>query len=170
MLKVSIRSLTSLQILNETSYPLAKAKNFGNFSNYDCLQKKKLVLAKPFNACFDDLDNKHSIAGNIALAERGVCSFKRKAVVLHWAKAAAAVIINSDDLVFRMHSSEFGEPADLPVFMMSRSHGNSLLELIDFHSSLEAAETALESEIKLDHCENSNFKSNTYISSKFFFI
>lgn len=60
-------------------------------------KKRMLVLAEPHDAC-SPLENQHHIYGNIALIERGECSFLTKAIIAEEAGAVGIIITDSSDL------------------------------------------------------------------------
>lgn len=59
--------------------------------------KRLLVLAEPHEAC-SPLKNQHHISRNIALIERGECSFLAKAIIAEEAGAVGIIITDSSDL------------------------------------------------------------------------
>ncbi|CAK1555350.1 unnamed protein product [Leptosia nina] len=80
------------------SYRIRPAKDFGaTFNESFHLERAKLVPTVPINSC-SDLFNQDDIAGNIALAERGDCSFVYKATKAQQAGARAIIITESVNL------------------------------------------------------------------------
>lgn len=83
-----------------------------------------IVLAEPSQAC-QSLANAAAIAGNIALIDRGSCSFPVKVLNAQAAGAIAAIIVNNQDgLPAPMTGSSDG--VTIPAVMISRQDGEIL--------------------------------------------
>lgn len=86
----------------EYTFRLRPAKNFGGiFNSSNKLDEVNLVLADPEDAC-TKLHNWEEMYGQVALAERGECSFLEKAIRAQQAGARAIIVTDSlgseDDL------------------------------------------------------------------------
>lgn len=81
----------------EYTYRLRPAKNFGTSFIKDRFKPKRneLVLAQPRDAC-TEIENSSDLQGNVALIERGECSFVTKAMMVEQAGAIAAIITDMD--------------------------------------------------------------------------
>ncbi|KAI5630935.1 PA domain-containing protein [Phthorimaea operculella] len=79
------------------SFRIRPAKDFGTtFNESLVLEKVRLVPTVPLNSC-TDIQNKEDIFGNIALSERGECSFVHKTAKAQEAGARAMIITESVD-------------------------------------------------------------------------
>ncbi|CAG4930144.1 unnamed protein product [Colias eurytheme] len=77
------------------SYRIRPAKDFGGtFNSTFRMEKARLVPTDPINSC-SDISNYEEVDGNIALAERGDCSFVFKTAVAQIAGARAIIITES---------------------------------------------------------------------------
>ncbi|XP_045498814.1 PRADC1-like protein isoform X2 [Colias croceus] len=77
------------------SYRIRPAKDFGGtFNSTFRMEKARLVPTDPINSC-SDISNSEEVDGNIALAERGDCSFVFKTAVAQIAGARAIIITES---------------------------------------------------------------------------
>ncbi|XP_065827474.1 protease-associated domain-containing protein 1-like isoform X2 [Oscarella lobularis] len=76
-------------------YRCLPAKNFGSYlmTKYDAVA---LVPTDPVDSC-SSLRNRYSIAGSVALATRGGCSFMSKAIVAEQHGAVAIIIADNDE-------------------------------------------------------------------------
>lgn len=81
----------------EYTYRLRPAKNFGAAFTKDRFAQKqnKLMFAHPRDAC-TELENSNELSGNVALIERGECSFLTKALMAEKAGSIAAIITDTD--------------------------------------------------------------------------
>lgn len=113
-LSLSVNSMSNLNAYDETvndvyfeitdpddleyTYRLRPAKNFGAAFTKDRFKPNQnvLVLAQPRDAC-TDLENSSDLDGNVALIERGECSFLAKALMAEKAGAIAAIITDPND-------------------------------------------------------------------------
>lgn len=79
----------------EYTFRLRPAKNFGGiFNSSTKLDDVNLVLADPEDAC-TKVHNWEEMYGNVALVERGDCSFLEKALQVQKAGASAVIITDS---------------------------------------------------------------------------
>lgn len=79
----------------EYTFRLRPAKNFGGiFNSSTKLDDVSLVLADPEDAC-SKVHNWEEMYGNVALVERGDCSFLEKALQVQRAGASAVIITDS---------------------------------------------------------------------------
>lgn len=80
----------------EYTFRLRPAKNFGGvFNSSTRLSEVALVLAQPEDAC-TRVTNWEDMYGNVALVERGDCSFMEKAVQAQKAGARAVIVTHSN--------------------------------------------------------------------------
>lgn len=80
----------------EYTFRLRPAKNFGGiFNSTTKLEDVRLVLTDPEDAC-TKIHNWEEIYGNVALIERGDCSFMDKAVQAQRSGASAVIITDSN--------------------------------------------------------------------------
>lgn len=78
------------------TYRLRPAKDFGApFSDRFKFEEIPLVLTEPDLAC-SDIENWEDLRGNVALVERGQCSFVSKAINVEKAGAVAIIITDSE--------------------------------------------------------------------------
>ncbi|XP_067633612.1 PRADC1-like protein [Eurosta solidaginis] len=85
----------------EYTYRLRPAKDFGVSFLSRRLMGIALVLTKPTDAC-TKIENQRELEGNVALIERGQCSFLSKTINVELAGAKAAIITE-----FNNESREF---------------------------------------------------------------
>ncbi|XP_075975250.1 PRADC1-like protein [Anticarsia gemmatalis] len=79
------------------SYRIRPAKDFGApFNESIHFANARLVPTKPLHSC-SDIENFEDIVGQIALSERGECSFVYKTVMAQQAGARAVIITESVD-------------------------------------------------------------------------
>ncbi|XP_058832082.1 PRADC1-like protein [Topomyia yanbarensis] len=86
----------------EYTYRIRPAKDFGSsFGATFKVNEGKLVPAIPSDACKPQFANERDLKGNIALVERGECSFLEKAINIEKVGGRAVIITevdtNSDD-------------------------------------------------------------------------
>lgn len=82
----------------EYTYRIRPAKDFGGSFEASSFKVKegKLVPAVPSDACEPEFLNERDLKGNIALVERGECSFLTKAINIERAGARAVIITEID--------------------------------------------------------------------------
>lgn len=82
----------------EYTYRIRPAKDFGGSFEASSFKVKegKLVPAVPSDACEPQFINERDLKGNIALVERGECSFLTKAINIEKAGAQAIIITEID--------------------------------------------------------------------------
>jgi hypothetical protein len=88
----------------------------------------KLVYAQATEGCAP-LSNAAQIAGNIALIDRGTCTYTEKVENARIAGAIAVVIVNNadpDSVAGKYPIQMVGEPANLPAIMISKPDGAKL--------------------------------------------
>lgn len=99
----------------EYTYRLKPAKNFGGTFTQDIFKNRKrnlLVFSEPREAC-TALENPHQLSGNIALIERGDCTFVTKVVMAQEAGAIGAIItdtqsnLNDDFFIEMVHDNRY---------------------------------------------------------------
>ncbi|XP_065368656.1 PRADC1-like protein isoform X2 [Calliphora vicina] len=111
----------------EYTYRLRPAKNFGtSFSKQ--LEEVALVPTIPSNGC-KKLENNHAVRGNVALIDRGQCSFLTKTINAENAGATAAIITefnsesNEFDYYIEMIHDETNRDAQIPAGYLLGSNG-----------------------------------------------
>ncbi|KNC34872.1 PRADC1-like protein [Lucilia cuprina] len=111
----------------EYTYRLRPAKNFGtSFSKP--LEGVALVPAIPSHGCIK-LENNHALRGNVALIDRGQCSFLTKTINAEDAGARAAIITefnsesNEFDYYIEMIHDETNRDAHIPAGYLLGSNG-----------------------------------------------
>lgn len=106
-------------------YRIRQAKDFG-FTLNSTLIRIELVLSSPVDAC-SQLNNSYYIRGNVALVERGSCSFMSKAIISEAAGAVALIIADNDyendDTLVEMVSDGTSRTTILPSFYLSGKDG-----------------------------------------------
>ncbi|XP_038680173.1 signal peptide peptidase-like 2 isoform X2 [Tripterygium wilfordii] len=90
-------------------------------------QRLSAVLSNPLNGCSSS-SSKVKISGSIALALRGNCAFTTKAEVAQAEGAAALVVINDKEDLYKMVCSENDTALNIsiPVVMITKSAGEDL--------------------------------------------
>lgn len=110
----------------EYTYRIRPAKDFGApFNASFNAQNVFLVPVQPMFCC-DTPDNVHIIKGNVALIERGECSFKVKTIVAERAGAKAVIITDVrktvEDYYIEMIDDDSVEEAHIPAgFLMGKN-------------------------------------------------
>lgn len=86
--------------------------------------KLPAVLSNPINCC----STASKLSGSIALSMRGDCAFTTKAEVAQAAGAAALVVINDEEDLYKMVCSENDTSLNIsiPVLMIPKSRGDAL--------------------------------------------
>ncbi|XP_024954181.2 signal peptide peptidase-like 2 isoform X2 [Citrus sinensis] len=86
--------------------------------------KLPAVLSNPLNCC----STASKLSGSIALSMRGDCAFTTKAEVAQAAGAAALVVINDEEDLYKMVCSENDTALNIsiPVLMIPKSRGDAL--------------------------------------------
>ncbi|XP_047522506.1 PRADC1-like protein isoform X1 [Pieris napi] len=123
------------------SYRIRPAKDFGaTFNGSFHMTKARLVPTVPINSC-SDLHNQEDISGNIALAERGDCSFVFKTAKAQQAGARAIIITESvnkwDDALdhlIEMVDDKMDIDVNIPAaFLLGRNGATILRTLKKLH-------------------------------------
>ncbi|KAJ0092119.1 hypothetical protein Patl1_26230 [Pistacia atlantica] len=100
---------------------------FGSSLPSDVEKGHKLtaVFANPANCC---LNSSSKLSGSVALSIRGDCSFTTKAEVAESGGAAALVVINDKEDLYKMVCSENDTSLNIsiPVLMIPKSRGDAL--------------------------------------------
>jgi len=93
---------------------------------------KKVVVAVPLDAC-SPLQN---MFGQIAVIERGVCSFESKVVRAQNAGALFVIFLNNvDEIVIRMGPEQSVSQANIPCVLVSKIYGASVLKAAESAST-----------------------------------
>jgi hypothetical protein len=74
------------------------------------------------------LANGDTIRGNIAVVQRGVCSFVEKALRCQEAGALAVIVVNTDDDLFVIGGAPGEQAVEVPIVVVGNASGRSLLE------------------------------------------
>eukprot|EP00039_Didymoeca_costata_P014089 m.223308 g.223308 ORF g.223308 m.223308 type:complete len:183 (-) comp15942_c0_seq7:1285-1833(-) len=94
-------------------------------------RKALMVIADPPDAC-QELHNVLSLTGNIALIQRGVCSFAEKAEQAQKAGAIAAIIYDNDENNFNawvhMVKEDYDYVVHIPALFINGRDGNIIVE------------------------------------------
>jgi len=86
--------------------------------------------ADPIFGC-GPYENDSLMSGKIALVRRGECQFGTKALRAQQAGAVACIIMNDESGVIQMSPGDDGDQITIPVFMISQSQGDALLNLME---------------------------------------
>ncbi|XP_028170278.1 PRADC1-like protein [Ostrinia furnacalis] len=122
------------------SYRIRPAKDFGTtFNESFSFKNAKLVPTLPLHSC-SNIVNHNDIAGHIALAERGDCSFVFKAAMAQMAGARAIIITEfldkDDDYLIEMVDDKNELDINIPAaFLLGRSGATILRTLRLLHKS-----------------------------------
>ncbi|XP_023938567.1 PRADC1-like protein [Bicyclus anynana] len=125
------------------SYRIRPAKDFGaSFNGSINFQNARLVPTIPFHSC-TDIENHDEIIGNIALSERGECTFVHKTMKAQLAGALAVIITetidNSDDALdslIEMVDDKMEIDINIPAaFLLGRSGSTILRTLKRLHKT-----------------------------------
>lgn len=103
--------------------------------------------ANPSQACFD-LQNNSAINGNIALIERGNCSFTTKVKQAQDAGATACIVCNNANVVATMVGSD--PSINIPSMMVSSSFCEQLSSVASQNISIEVYQTGTNNNIDGD--------------------
>ncbi|XP_045769648.1 PRADC1-like protein [Maniola jurtina] len=123
------------------SYRIRPAKDFGAaFNGSISFEKARLVPTIPFHSC-SDIKNQDEIFGNIALSERGECSFVYKTMKAQLAGAQAIIITETVDKwddaldhLIEMVDDKMEVDVNIPAaFLLGRSGATILRTLKRLH-------------------------------------
>uniref|UniRef100_A0A0A9WSY9 PRADC1-like protein n=1 Tax=Lygus hesperus TaxID=30085 RepID=A0A0A9WSY9_LYGHE len=108
------------------TYRTRPAKNFGSPFNATLFSKtSKLVPVDPADGCSLPY-NSNEIYGNVALIERGTCSFLSKAVRAEEAGAKAVIIsdnVETDEFYTEMIDDQSGREVNIPATFLLGKNG-----------------------------------------------
>jgi len=110
----------------EYTYRIRPAKDFGApFNESFHIENVPLVPVQPIYCC-DTPDNVEDIEGNVALIERGECSFKMKTIIAEKAGARAVIITDMtkihEDYYIEMVDDDTTDEAHIPAgFLMGKN-------------------------------------------------
>uniref|UniRef100_A0A182MYC0 PA domain-containing protein n=1 Tax=Anopheles dirus TaxID=7168 RepID=A0A182MYC0_9DIPT len=114
----------------EYTYRLRPAKDFGGtFGVTYKSPQGKLVPAEPADACSTKFKNADELVGNIALVERGHCSFLTKAINVEAAGGAAIIVTEYDteiddfDYYIEMVHDNTDRDTDIPAGFLHGKNG-----------------------------------------------
>lgn len=121
----------------EYTYRLKPAKDFGgSFTQAIFKQKKRnlMVFAEPREAC-SELENYSQLVGNIALIERGDCTFLTKAIMAERAGAIGAIITDTrsdvnDDYFIEMVHDNSSRDTDIPAGYLLGRNGRMIFNTL----------------------------------------
>ncbi|XP_034828992.1 PRADC1-like protein isoform X2 [Maniola hyperantus] len=123
------------------SYRIRPAKDFGaSFNGSISFEKARLVPTIPFHSC-SEIKNQDDIFGNIALSERGECSFVYKTMNAQLAGAQAVIITETVDKwddaldhLIEMVDDKMEVDVNIPAaFLLGRSGATILRTLKRLH-------------------------------------
>ena len=104
---------------------ISAVANFGPLVRMIPPMTKTVAVASPLNAC----NPLQSMYGQIALIERGTCTFESK--IIHAQNAGALFVIffnNVDDIIVVMGSENSATQANIPCVLISQTHGAFILK------------------------------------------
>jgi len=114
------------------SYKIRPAKDFGNPLNFS-LSNAYLVPTEPQDACAAVV-NKDDIEGNVAMVERGSCSFLSKSIQAERAGARAVIVYdnnsNNDDSYIDMVQDETSRELRIPSLFLLGKDGHMILNTL----------------------------------------
>ncbi|XP_055313830.1 PRADC1-like protein [Sitodiplosis mosellana] len=121
----------------EYTYRLKPAKDFGGTFTQDIFKHRKhnfLVFAEPREAC-TPLENSDQLYGNIALIERGDCTFVTKAIMAEEAGAIGLIITDTksdlnDDFFIEMVHDNSSREVDIPAGYLSGRNGRMIINTL----------------------------------------
>lgn len=121
----------------EYTYRLKPAKDFGGSFTTDFFKQKKwnlLVFAEPSEAC-TPLENGDMLYGNIALIERGECTFLTKVIMAEQAGAIGAIITDttsdlSDDYFIEMVHDNSTRDTNIPAGYLLGRNGRMIINTL----------------------------------------
>ena len=115
------------------TYRLRPAKNFGTSFTDELFKRKRknIVITDPLDAC-QSLKNAHELVGNIALIERGDCSFLTKVIAVEAAGAIGAIVTDlskdmTNDYYIEMIHDESKREANIPAGYLLGSNGRMII-------------------------------------------
>lgn len=120
----------------EYTYRLKPAKDFGGTFMMDIFKWRKkndLVVAEPREAC-SEIENYRQLAGNVALIERGSCSFLTKAIMAEKAGAIGAIITDTrvnDDYFIEMVHDNSPRDVDIPAAYLLGRNGRIIINTLE---------------------------------------
>lgn len=122
----------------EYTYRLKPAKDFGGTFTKDLFKYRKrnlLVFAEPREAC-TPLENAHEMIGNIALIERGDCTFLAKAIIAEEAGAIGAIITDTRsqldyDFFIEMVHDNTSRDTDIPAGYLLGRNGRMIFNTLN---------------------------------------
>lgn len=118
----------------EYTYRIRPAKDFGGtFNSQFRLRHAALVPVYPSDACLiNQIVNADEIRGNVALVERGECSFLTKTVNIERLGGRAVIVTESeslegtDDMYIEMIDDESGRDAKIPAGFLLGKNGKMI--------------------------------------------
>jgi len=114
------------------SFKIRPAKDFGNPLNFS-IANAYLVPADPQDAC-GVLVNREDIEGNVAMVERGSCSFLSKSIQAERAGARAVIVYdnnsNNDDSYIDMVQDETSRELRIPSLFLLGKDGHMILKTL----------------------------------------
>ncbi|CAF0811763.1 unnamed protein product [Rotaria sp. Silwood1] len=116
------------------------AKNLGtNFNQF--LKNIYLIPAKPFRAC-SQLQNDFELNGNIALIERGECSFVTKVIIAQESGALGVIVMDNnptaDDYFVDMIDDMTQRNILIPAMFLQYKDGHMILNSIEKNNLIGA--------------------------------
>lgn len=120
----------------EYTYRLKPAKDFGGTFTMDIFKRSKqnvLVFAEPREAC-TEIENSRQLAGNVALIERGACTFLTKVIMAEKAGAIGAIITDTrvnDDYFIEMVHDNTSRDVDIPAGYLLGRNGRMIVSTLE---------------------------------------
>jgi len=122
------------------TYRVKPAKDFGTAFNKE-YKKIYLIPTAPLKSC-GQLTNRFLLAGNVALVERGECSFVTKSIYAQESGANAVLIFDNerttDDRIIYMLDDQTNRSVNIPVMFITYKDGHMILDSIKRTTNLGA--------------------------------
>lgn len=121
----------------EYTYRVRPAKNFGGLFTKNRFKPKRnaLIFVEPRDAC-TEIENSYELNGNIALIERGECSFLSKVIMVEKAGATGAIVTdvnskqNADFYIEMVHDNSTRD-TDIPAGYLLGRNGKMIISTLE---------------------------------------
>lgn len=120
----------------EYTYRIKPAKDFGGTFTTDTFKENKrniLMFTEPREAC-TPIENADQLAGNIALINRGDCTFLTKTIMAEDAGAIGVIITDTrmhDDFFIEMVHDNSSRDPEIPACYLLGRDGRMIVETLD---------------------------------------
>jgi len=115
------------------SFKIRPAKDFGNPLNFS-ISNVYLVPTEPQDAC-GRIKNRDDVEGNVAMVERGSCSFLSKSIQAERAGARAVIVYdnnsNNDESYIDMVQDETSRELRIPSLFLLGKDGHMILKTLN---------------------------------------